>query len=537
MKSGFEDFPTRTQSPFSIGRTAHPGAVFLSSESNLIQPNNQIGSASIMQSSPLPSYGTPLSLNDQNSLLLDNNSTNNNNNNNHQHHHHHHPHHHSNTSNGNSNNNNSHNSISNNNNSNNNNSHNHSSSSAAGSAALLSPTPSSMFLDSFQSPVPQQHPNLSNISHTPMSLSQHQVQHLDPSVMINFNQDITQICSWMSTLSSSLQNTVIDNLLPHFNEDVLQMTRLKLDSLLNSGFTSSPQLTRVSSPIPVSRDTNYPLTSLDFVFAENETNSNLRNHQYSSSMHDSNSSIYRTWGNNQPMMNYLTEFQQRPKSVDPHVIKTLNGGNNNNSHSGIINSNNNNNNNGGNSQFPVSKKQYYQSSHLQSKGMSRGRSVNDYESKISNGQFNQNNTNMHNRQRHNNNNSNINININNNSINGSSDSSISNSTTPTNQTSNGNNPTSSSSSMNPKSLTDPKLLSNIPAWLKSLRLHKYSEALKGKNWVELIYLDDGKLEVLGVTALGARRKLLKAFAIVIDYKERGLIDEASIVIEDTVENK
>ena len=86
---------------------------------------------------------------------------------------------------------------------------------------------------------------------------------------------------------------------------------------------------------------------------------------------------------------------------------------------------------------------------------------------------------------------------------------------------------SSSSSMNPKTLTDPKLLTNIPMWLKLLRLHKYSDALSGKTWQELIYLDDSVLEQTGVSALGARRKLLKAFAIVREYKERGLIDDSA----------
>ena len=101
------------------------------------------------------------------------------------------------------------------------------------------------------------------------------------------------------------------------------------------------------------------------------------------------------------------------------------------------------------------------------------------------------------------------------------------SATSTSTSSNGNTPLSSNSSMNPKSLTDPKLLKNIPMWLKSLRLHKYSDALSGTPWIELIYLDDETLEKKGVLALGARRKLLKAFGIVIDYKERDLIDRSA----------
>ena len=92
---------------------------------------------------------------------------------------------------------------------------------------------------------------------------------------------------------------------------------------------------------------------------------------------------------------------------------------------------------------------------------------------------------------------------------------------------NGNSNAINGSSMNPRTLTDPSLLTNIPVWLKSLRLHKYSDALSHKKWDELIYLDDEMLEKIGISALGARRKLLKAFAIVQEYKEQGLIDQSA----------
>ncbi len=81
--------------------------------------------------------------------------------------------------------------------------------------------------------------------------------------------------------------------------------------------------------------------------------------------------------------------------------------------------------------------------------------------------------------------------------------------------------------MNPKSLTDPKLLNNIPIWLKTLRLHKYSDILNDLSWEKLIYLEDEDLLKRGVLALGARRKLLKAFTIVRDYKNRDLIDNSA----------
>jgi len=63
----------------------------------------------------------------------------------------------------------------------------------------------------------------------------------------------------------------------------------------------------------------------------------------------------------------------------------------------------------------------------------------------------------------------------------------------------------------PEDPTDPSLLQDIPAWLRSLRLHKYTENLKDMKWTELIELDDKALEERGVNALGARRKMLKVF--------------------------
>ena len=57
--------------------------------------------------------------------------------------------------------------------------------------------------------------------------------------------------------------------------------------------------------------------------------------------------------------------------------------------------------------------------------------------------------------------------------------------------------------------TDPNLLNDIPAWLRSLRLHKYTDNLKDLNLKDLIELDDEALEKRGVKAGGARRKMLK----------------------------
>ncbi len=61
----------------------------------------------------------------------------------------------------------------------------------------------------------------------------------------------------------------------------------------------------------------------------------------------------------------------------------------------------------------------------------------------------------------------------------------------------------------PEDPTDPSLLQDIPSWLRSLRLHKYTDNLKDFKWTELIEFDDKGLEDRGVNALGARRKMLK----------------------------
>ncbi|PHH72602.1 hypothetical protein CDD83_4917 [Cordyceps sp. RAO-2017] len=77
------------------------------------------------------------------------------------------------------------------------------------------------------------------------------------------------------------------------------------------------------------------------------------------------------------------------------------------------------------------------------------------------------------------------------------------------------------SSKPPEDPTDPSLLQDIPSWLRSLRLHKYTENLKDMRWTELIELDDRALEERGVNALGARRKMLKVFEQVKEAKADG----------------
>ncbi|KAL8923779.1 MAG: hypothetical protein Q9208_004427 [Pyrenodesmia sp. 3 TL-2023] len=73
----------------------------------------------------------------------------------------------------------------------------------------------------------------------------------------------------------------------------------------------------------------------------------------------------------------------------------------------------------------------------------------------------------------------------------------------------------------PEDPTDPSLLQDIPAWLRSLRLHKYTDNLKTMTWTELIELDDKGLEDRGVNALGARRKMLKVFEQVREARAEG----------------
>jgi hypothetical protein len=65
------------------------------------------------------------------------------------------------------------------------------------------------------------------------------------------------------------------------------------------------------------------------------------------------------------------------------------------------------------------------------------------------------------------------------------------------------------SSKPPEDPTDPSLLQDIPSWLRTLRLHKYTDNLKDLKWDELVKLDEKGLEARGVNALGARNKMLK----------------------------
>ncbi|GMF05571.1 unnamed protein product [Ambrosiozyma monospora] len=76
------------------------------------------------------------------------------------------------------------------------------------------------------------------------------------------------------------------------------------------------------------------------------------------------------------------------------------------------------------------------------------------------------------------------------------------------------NNTGGSKSPMPKDISSKKLLNDIPAWLKALRLHKYTENLKHLKWQDMIELNDSQLCDLGVGTVGARNKLLKSFTFV-----------------------
>ncbi|KAI9145582.1 hypothetical protein BKA69DRAFT_444902 [Paraphysoderma sedebokerense] len=66
---------------------------------------------------------------------------------------------------------------------------------------------------------------------------------------------------------------------------------------------------------------------------------------------------------------------------------------------------------------------------------------------------------------------------------------------------------------------DFEILEDIPRWLKSLRLHKYTPNLEHMKWRRIIELTDEDLSTLGVSALGARTKFLKIFS---QIKEEGI---------------
>ncbi|KAJ2059943.1 Flap-structured DNA-binding and RNA-binding protein [Coemansia sp. RSA 2673] len=90
---------------------------------------------------------------------------------------------------------------------------------------------------------------------------------------------------------------------------------------------------------------------------------------------------------------------------------------------------------------------------------------------------------------------------------------------------------SSPASMKPQEPVDLSLVRDIPAWLRSLRLHKYTECFADMDWTDVVGLSDEDLQAKGVIALGARRKMLKVFEAVQDILERdGDLDKVGIAL-------
>lgn len=366
----------------------------------------------------------------------------------------------------------------------------------------MNPTASngSTFLDTFSRPTSSM-----AINHQPLPL---QHSNSNANVMVNFTNDVNQLCNWISMLTPSQQNTVMDNLLSSLNEEVLHSTKLKLDSLVHSGYIS-PQLGPIASPIPNKVQSQVHQ-------AENPQPLNL-----DSVLNGDN--IYRQWSPlpqntaspmQQPMYDYLADIP-RPRSADPYNAFKKGG---------LSSGNANNNSNNGNAISNLNSSNPFGTNTVSSTNMSNSNS-----SSSATGRKNM-NQNQHQNQYLNRPQSptNIKANVFNKTSLATSSSNSGNALTTVNSASSTtSNSNCTNNSMNAKGLCDPKLLKNVPAWLKSLRLHKYSEALGSKPWFELIYLDDEALENMGVSALGARRKLLKAFSIVREYKANDMIDSSA----------
>ncbi|KAK1066780.1 Flap-structured DNA-binding and RNA-binding protein [Friedmanniomyces endolithicus] len=79
------------------------------------------------------------------------------------------------------------------------------------------------------------------------------------------------------------------------------------------------------------------------------------------------------------------------------------------------------------------------------------------------------------------------------------------------------------SSKPPEDPTDLHLLKDVSNWLRSLRLHKYTDNLKDMRWQDLVALDEEGLEKRGVAAKGARTKLLKVFEEVRQAQAEGRV--------------
>lgn len=312
-----------------------------------------------------------------------------------------------------------------------------------------------------------------------------------------FLQDIRCINHWMKNLSVQQQMIAIDNILSVLSDDILFHTKIKIDFVLkspntNMSFAGSASLStlnnsKISNSLfedqynsEFSKLNSLLFNNKQFTtsnnavhFTQSKTNNHYNNNNNDNSNSNSsgngtntNKSTYHPWSP-QPVSRKHSSFNvERPKSVDPGMLMTKR-----------------------NTYQQATSKHSFESSSSSSNANSNKSNV---MTSVSNNNNNNNNNNRH-----------SSITTNNHSV------------APT------NNP------MTSENLCDPSLLKNIPAWLKSLRLHKYSSCLSNLPWYTLIYLTDEELEAKGVSALGARRKLLKAFNIVKDCKEQNLIDKSA----------
>ncbi|KAJ2324506.1 Flap-structured DNA-binding and RNA-binding protein [Coemansia sp. RSA 2673] len=90
---------------------------------------------------------------------------------------------------------------------------------------------------------------------------------------------------------------------------------------------------------------------------------------------------------------------------------------------------------------------------------------------------------------------------------------------------------SSPAALKPQEPVDLSLVRDIPAWLRSLRLHKYNDCFADMDWTDVVALSDDDLQKKGVSALGARRKMLKVFEAVHAVRERdGDLDKVGVAI-------
>lgn len=297
----------------------------------------------------------------------------------------------------------------------------------------------------------------------------HQSQHRG-SLVVNFNKDLSSFIHWINSLSPAEQNNVIDSLLPSLSEDVLQYTKIKLDSLTKTGYLSP---TNIGSPVfnSINRfDMNDDVMSLnnDYAIAATMSAPQMSNMlpktNILQAVHSNPHSMVTQTPYDNMQMNSLDYLMGQPSDED--TISRVNS-----SKANLT---------------PAASKPSPAYDYLQGGNNMEPRSVSPRSANFSMD-------------------SHMVLNNRNNAL---ASPTRAKSPQPAGNTHN---------VMTPEILCQRELLEDIPAWLKKLRLHKYRSNLESYTWREMIEFDDGKLEQLGVSALGARNKLLKAFNIVKEY--------------------